>query len=206
VHAAGKRPLCAPAQLSCLLLPCQQAGPSAPPPSIPGAPAPQRAPPASASPPEELAARPLELAYTPVRAVRPSFGRGGRTIRVKANWFKASERLGGCRAGGPAGWLTLSGGGPHLHVWPCSPRGGVSPPIKHTHTRTHAQLHTQVDCSLTEAYHYDVEVRGARRPDAPEQPPEPRGPAAQRPLPAEICRWGGGCRGKGVKGVPEATH
>ena len=29
---------------------------------------------------------PLQLAFTPQRAVRPSYGTSGRTIKVKANW------------------------------------------------------------------------------------------------------------------------
>lgn len=109
------------------------AGPSAPPASIPGAPAPVRAPPPAATP-EEALGHPIQLAFTPQRAVRPGTGQAGRVIRVKANWFK-------------------------------------------------------VECSLSEAYHYDVDIRGAGRPEAPEQPPpEPRGASALRPLPAEICR------------------
>lgn len=33
-------------------------------------------------------AHPLQLAFTPTRAVRPGFGQAGRRITVKANWFK----------------------------------------------------------------------------------------------------------------------
>lgn len=29
---------------------------------------------------------PLQLAFTPQRAVRPAYGRSGHTIKVKANW------------------------------------------------------------------------------------------------------------------------
>jgi hypothetical protein len=49
-------------------------------------------------------------------------------------------------------------------------------------------LRLQVQCSLTEAYHYDVDIRGVRRDEAPERPP-PDTQAALRPMPAEICRW-----------------
>ncbi|PRW57108.1 argonaute 1 [Chlorella sorokiniana] len=102
-------------------------------PVIPGAPAPQRAP-RAAQTEEERMSHPLQLAFTPQRAVRPAYGSGGRTIRVKANWFK-------------------------------------------------------VECSISEAYHYDVHIAGATPRDAPEKPPPEKDPkAAQRPLPAEICR------------------
>ncbi|PSC71066.1 argonaute 1 isoform B [Micractinium conductrix] len=46
----------------------------------------------------------------------------------------------------------------------------------------------KVECSLNEAYHYDVDVRGVRAEGAPEQPPPVDTREAQRPMPAEICR------------------
>ncbi|KAL4452075.1 hypothetical protein ABPG75_007737 [Micractinium tetrahymenae] len=101
-------------------------------PTIPGAPTPERAPPRAATQ-EEAMVHPLELAFTPTRAVRPGYGQAGRRVTVKANWFK-------------------------------------------------------VECTLTEAYHYDVDIRGVRRDDAPEQASTSDPKAAQRPLPAEICR------------------
>ncbi|GAB4819183.1 hypothetical protein N2152v2_006229 [Parachlorella kessleri] len=119
--------------------PPRTAPPSAPP---PGAPAAQVVAPAqreqqaerprlSAEAPPPEPAR-LQLAYTPQRALRPDYGKAGRQITVRANWFK-------------------------------------------------------VDCSLTEAYHYDVDIKGVRREGAPERPP-PQAGAVVRPLPAEVSR------------------
>ncbi len=36
-------------------------------------------------------AHPLQLAFTPTRAVRPGFGQAGRRVNVKANWFKVGR-------------------------------------------------------------------------------------------------------------------
>lgn len=58
-------------------------------------------------------------------------------------------------------------------------------------SRALSNAHPQVECKLTEAYHYDVDIRGLRREEGREQAPARDPQAAQRPLPVEICRRGG---------------
>lgn len=89
-----------PAQLpfSALQAPAPAAAPP-PGPLPPGAPVPQVVPARSEQQAERRevgAAVPadparLQLTYTPERSLRPDYGKGGRRIMVRANWFKVSR-------------------------------------------------------------------------------------------------------------------
>jgi hypothetical protein len=72
--------------------------------------------------------------------------------------------------------------------WPCSDL--CKSTVLFSNTASQLQLYAVANSHLSTTT-CSVDVRGVRREGAPEQPPpEPKGPAAQRPLPAEICRWG----------------